>query len=180
MRHVALLRGINVGGRNLIAMPELRALCGELGWSDVRSYIQSGNLVFSARAAPPRLEARLEQAIVQRFGLAIPVIVRTHADWAGYIGDNPYPDAAKEQPNLLLLALSRSAPKPDAVERLRERADGGERITRTGGVLWIHFPGGVGKSRLSPSLCDRLVGSPVTMRNWRTVQTIDALVRAAH
>jgi uncharacterized protein (DUF1697 family) len=168
-RLIALLRGINVAGQNKIAMPELRAMCEGLGWQNVQSYIQSGNLVFEAAAPPAQLESELEQAIKQRLGLAISVIVRSAADWPAYVRGNPFPDASEREPNLVMLALSKAPPKPDAVAGLSERATSGERLTQVGDALWIHYPSGAGRSRLSPALFDRLVGSPVTARNWRTV-----------
>ncbi|HEX7051735.1 MAG TPA: DUF1697 domain-containing protein [Longimicrobiales bacterium] len=175
---IALLRGINVGGHNKVPMSELRSLCAELGWSDVRSYIQSGNLVFAAGAAPPALEAELERAIERRFGLSIPVIVRTPSDWTAYVRSNPFPDASAETPNLVMLALSKAAPKADAADGLAARAANGERVVRAGDALWIHFTAGAARSKLSPALFDRLVGSPVTIRNWSTVLRIAELAGA--
>lgn len=175
---IALLRGINVGGRNMIPMPELRALCAGLGWGDVQTYIQSGNLLFRAGAEAARLEADLERAIERRFGPAIPVLVRAAAEWPDYVAGNPFPEASRSEPNLVMLALSKAPPERDAVERLTERAAGGERIARVHDALWIHYASGSGRSKLSPALLDRLVGSPVTTRNWRTVLKLDELARS--
>jgi uncharacterized protein (DUF1697 family) len=169
---IALLRGINVGGHNKVPMLELRSLCADLGWTDVRSYIQSGNLVFSASGRAARLETALEGAIEDRFGLSISTVVRAAAAWPEYVQGNPYRDASDSEPNRVMLALSKAAPKPDAADQLRERAADGERIARVGDVLWLHFAAGVARSKLTPALLDRLVGSPVTMRNWRTLLTL--------
>lgn len=166
---IALLRGINVSGHNKIPMPELRSLCAELGWQEVQSYIQSGNLVFQAESTAAKLETALERAIERRFGLSIPIVIRAAALWTDYVGDNPYPEASQSAPNLVMLALSKDTPKPDAAEKLQERATCGERILQVRDALWVHFAAGVAKSKLSPALFDRLVGSPVTARNWRTV-----------
>lgn len=174
---IALLRGINVTGRNKIAMSDLRSLCADLGWTDIETYIQSGNLVFNADAPPASLEVELEQAIEARFGLIIPVIVRTAADWPAYIQGNPFPDESDREPNFVMLALSKSPPHEDAGSSLQDRAANGERIVQVGDALWIHYPDGVGRSKLSPALFDRLVGSPVTARNWRTVLRLDELTR---
>lgn len=174
---IALLRGINVGGGNRVPMADLRALCEGLGWEEVRTYIQSGNLLFAAAGKPARLEAALEEAIEGEFGLAIPVIVRAGADWPGYVAANPFPKASESEPNRVMLALSKKPPAAGAVERLRERAAAGERIERAGGALWIHYAGGSARSKLSPSVLDRLAGSPVTTRNWRTVLELDELAR---
>jgi uncharacterized protein (DUF1697 family) len=177
--HIALLRGINVGGGNRVPMAELRSMCGDLGWRGVRTYIQSGNVIFEAAGPRSSLESSLEEAIERQLGLSIPVVVRTAATWPGYVAGNPYPEASRAEPNLVMLALSKAPPAPGAVDGLLERAAKGERITLVGEALWIHYGGGVARSRLSPALFDRLVGSPVTARNWRTVLKLDALARAA-
>ena len=176
---IALLRGINVGGRNKVPMPELRAVCGDLGWEGVATYIQSGNVVFRAGGRPASLEGELERAIEERFDLSVSVVVRAAADWPDYVTGNPFPKASESEPNLVMLALSKEPPKQDAVECLRERAADGERIERFDDALWIHYAGGSGRSKLSPSILDRLVGSPVTTRNWRTVLKIEELARSA-
>lgn len=168
-KFVALLRGINVGGHNKLPMAELRALCAELGWADTRSYIQSGNLVFTAQGTAAELEAVLEQAIEDRFSLTVPAIVRAASAWPPYIDQNPFPHASEQTPNLVMLALSRNPPAADTESRLRERASESERISRTGDALWIHYGDGSGRSKLTPALLDRAAGSPVTTRNWRTV-----------
>lgn len=174
---VALLRGINVGGRNKVPMPELRSLAAGLGWEDVASYIQSGNLLFAADGEAVQFESELEEAIERRFGLSISVLVRAAADWPAYVAGNPFPEASRREPNLVMLALSKEPPKPDAVERLEERAAGGERVVRVGDALWIHYAGGAGRSKLTPALLDRCAGSAVTTRNWRTVLKLDELAR---
>ncbi|MFO7538830.1 MAG: DUF1697 domain-containing protein [Chloroflexota bacterium] len=175
---IALLRGINVSGRNKIPMADLRSLCTDLGWDEVQSYIQSGNLIFKTGAKKTILEAELEQAIERHFGLSIPVIVRPAADWPAYVSGNPYPDASQREPNRVMLALSKSAPKPDAVTRLADYTVNGERVTQVGDALWIHYPEGSGRSKLSPAVLDRLVGSPVTTRNWRTVLKLNELTQS--
>jgi uncharacterized protein (DUF1697 family) len=78
----------------------------------------------------------------------------------------------------LMMALSKHAPAADAAAELQARARAGERVVQAGGALWIHFPAGAGRSRLSPAVLDRLAGSPVTMRNWRTVGKVSALLAA--
>jgi uncharacterized protein (DUF1697 family) len=167
-RMVALLRAVNVGGRKL-PMAELRALCAELGLDDVATYIQSGNVVFTAAGRPAAIEARLEAAIAERFGFAVPVIVRTAAQWAHYPAGNPFAQAAKDEPNRLMLLLSKQPPAPDAEAAIQARAIAGERVKRAGDALWFHYPEGAGTSKLTPSLIDRAVGSPATARNHNTV-----------
>jgi len=174
---IALLRGINVTGRNQIPMADLRSLCERLGWRNVRTYIQSGNVVFNADGVPASLEAALEQAIAGRFGLSIPVIVRAGGSWPDGVKSNPFPQESASQVTSVQLALSKTPPRPDAAGAIEQRATLGERVIRAGDALWVHFPSGVGQSKLTPALFDRLVGSPVTMRNWRTVLKLDEMSR---
>jgi uncharacterized protein (DUF1697 family) len=175
-RFAALLRGINVSGTNRIPMVDLRRHCSGLGWDEVETYIQSGNVVFAANERAPRLEERLEKEIETRFGLHIPVIVRSAAEWANLVAGNPFPEAAEKEPNRLMLLLSKRLPATDAAEAIQDRAKAGERVARNGDALWIHYPEGAGTSKLSPSLIDRLVGSPTTSRNHRTVLKLQEML----
>ncbi|MBI5852253.1 MAG: DUF1697 domain-containing protein [Planctomycetes bacterium] len=181
-RFLALLRGINVGGRNALPMAELRALGEELGWSNLRTYIQSGNLVFAAkrsgRDVERRLEDELEAGLARRCAWSVPVIVRGASRWTAYVRGNPFAAAAEATPNLVMLGLSKELPSPDAPGVLMDRARDGEQIALVGDALWIHFPGGVARSKLAQALLDRVVGSPVTMRNWNTVRMLGEMVGA--
>src|ERR1044072_5998476 len=123
-------------------------LSGELGWPHVATYIQSGNVVFTAAGKP---EAELEAAIRRRFAMEVPVIVRSAAEWAKLAASNPFPKAARDEPNRLQLLVSKRPPNPDAAEKLMARARGGERVEAAGGALWFHFPAGVGTSKLTPA-----------------------------
>ena len=174
-RHVALLRAVNVGGRKL-PMAELRALVAEIGWTDAETYIQSGNLLFSADGDREALESRLEQAIAERFGMDVPAIVRSAAEWARYPESNPFAEAAEAEPNRLMLLLSKRPPADGAEEAIQARATGGERVARAGDALWIHYPAGAGTSKLTPSLIDKAVGSPGTQRNYRAVLKLQEML----
>ena len=167
-RLIALLRAVNVGGRKL-PMAELRPLCGELGWTEVETYIQSGNVVFTAAGKPEALEAALEKAIEDRFGFRSDVMVRSAAQWRKVIEANPFPSESEAEPNRVLAGLSKSSLKRDAAGVLAAKAAAGERVAEAAGALWFHYPAGVGASKLTPSLIDRAAGSPVTARNWRTM-----------
>lgn len=175
-RWVALLRGINVGGHNKIPMAELRELCNDIGWENVDTYIQSGNIVFSAAGSTAALEKELAEAIASHFGHRIHVIVRPAAAWPLYIRLNPFPEASESEPNRVMLALSKKPLPPDAAENLNKYTASGESIAQRTDSLWIHYASGSAKSRITPALLDRLAGSPVTTRNWRTVLKINDLI----
>jgi len=167
-RLLALLRAVNVGGRKL-PMARLRDLCAALGWTDIATYIQSGNVVFTGKGKAEAIEAELEQAIELEFGLDVPVVVRSAAQWSKLADSNPFAKAAREEPNRLQLLVSKRPPASDAAQKLMERALAGEQIAAVPGGLWFHFPEGVARSKLTPSLIDRACGSPATGRNYRTV-----------
>ncbi|MGZ8361212.1 MAG: DUF1697 domain-containing protein [Allosphingosinicella sp.] len=176
-RKVALLRGINVGGR-VLPMATLRALCEQLGCQGVQTYIQSGNVVFASAKKTATLEAELEAAIAERFGMKVPVIVRTAKQWAAYLEGNPFPDAVDEEPRWLLLLVAKAIPAKNAERAIEARGTMGERAGRAGDGLWIRYPGGVGTSKLSPGLIDKLVGSPGTTRNYRTAWKLGEMLEA--
>lgn len=173
-RRLALLRGINVGGGNKVPMADLRALCAELGWIRIETFIQTGNIVFEAEEADPA--AALEAGIAVRFGLQIAVAVRTAAQWRALVAANPFPDAADAEPARLMVTVPKHALAGDAADALRERAGCGERVAEAAGALFIHYPGGAGRSKLMPGLIDRLAGTPCTSRNWRTVLALERML----
>ena len=147
--------------------------------TEVETYIASGNLVLTAAGSPGEIEAQLEKLIEKKFKLTIPVIVRRASDWPAYIKGNPFPKASETAPNAVMIALSKKKPNPEALAALRERAVRGERLERVGDALWVHFADGVANSKLAPGLFDRLVGSPVTTRNWRTVVKLGEMTKEA-
>jgi uncharacterized protein (DUF1697 family) len=176
-RMVALLRAVNVGGRKL-PMAELRALCGELGWSNVRTYVQSGNVVFDADCAAAEAEAALEARIRQNYGYDAPTVVRTADQWRGYAPACPFPHVARRKPGHLLLFLSKRPPAAGAVDAIQKRAAADEVVKRAGEALWIHFPNGSGTSKITPAIIDKAIGSPATSRNYRTVVTLEQMLDA--
>ena len=167
-RKVALLRAVNVGGRKL-PMYALRELCAGIGWAEAETYIQSGNVLFAAEGEREALERSLEEAIAAHFGMEVPVMVRSAAEWARHVGENPFPAAAEAEPNRLMLLVSKGPPAEGAEQAIQAKAAAGEQVRRAGDVLWIHYRAGAGTSKLTPSLIDRAIGSSATARNFRTV-----------
>lgn len=176
---VALGRGINVGGRNLVAMAELRRLGERLGLEDVRTLLQSGNLVFRTRASDSEaLEGRLELEAAKRLGLRQPAFfVRTADEWASLVKANPFPAQAERDPARLLAVLLKQAPRPAAVAALREAIRGAEQVEARGRVAYFCYPDGVGRSKLTPAIVEKHLAGPGTARNWNTVLKLLALVR---
>src|SRR5438067_3362090 len=125
--HVALLRGINVGGHNLIAMADLRNLLGDLGFTDVKSLLQSGNVVFkSARRTAAGLERLLETQTAERLGASADFIVRSASEWEEIVARNPFAKEAKDDPSHLLVMFLKTAPAEKDVSALRASITGPE------------------------------------------------------
>jgi uncharacterized protein (DUF1697 family) len=175
-RMIALLRGINVGGANKVPMQALRALAEKLKFTDVSTYIASGNLLLTSALDAAATERALEAAIAKQFSLEIPVIVRTREQWSAYASGSPFADAERDRPNVLHLALSKKPLSLDAVATLSAYAKGGERLSALGDALWIDFNEGAARSKLTPSVLDRAAGSSVTARNFNSVKKIAELL----
>jgi uncharacterized protein (DUF1697 family) len=171
-RAVALLRGINVGGNKKIPMAELRVLATGLGYRDIATYIQSGNLVVTASGSMAEVESALEAAIHKRFGFAVEVIVRTAAQWLAYVKQCPSEHAKTHRPALLLLGVAKKKVLASCIDALAPYCKQGEIVSAARDAIWIDYVTSVGSSKLSPSVIDRAVGSTVTARNWRTVEKL--------
>jgi uncharacterized protein (DUF1697 family) len=164
---VALLRGINIGPRQRVSMPELRALMEELGHTDVETLVQSGNVVFSSRAKPATLEKQLEEAIEATLGVDPKVVVRTRDELAAAIEANPF-KIPKDPKNLHVTFL---AGKPDkaAVDKLGDTDLAPDELAFKGREIYILYPNGMGRSELAKQLGRAKLGVAATDRNWNTV-----------
>ena len=176
--HVALLRGVNVGGRNRVRMDVLRQIATDLGLVGARTYLQSGNLAFLApEGAGPGAEQLLRRALARLLGTPVPVIVRTQAALAATIAANPFAEAASSDPSHLLVTFIDAAPRSEGLAVIRAAARLGERMELVGNDLFIHYLGGVADSRLTTALIDRALEATGTARNWNTVVALETLAR---
>ena len=166
-RQIALLRGINVGGNKRVEMARLRALMEDLGYSDVRTYVNSGNVVFSG---PSRSERHLETAIAKTFGFEVPVVLRSREELADVVAANPLRDVANDPAKHLVVFCAAKAstdldPADFAPETFHVR----------GREVYLWAPGGIGTSPLAKALATKPIGDKSTARNWRTVEKLLAL-----
>jgi uncharacterized protein (DUF1697 family) len=176
--HIALLRAINVGGRNPVTMSELRALLEGLGFEDVRSLLQTGNLVFRGGSkVGTNLERLLEAQAEERLGLGTAFFVRTAKEWDAVIARNPFPDEAASDPAHLVLLCLKDAPEPGDVRALQGVVKGPEIIRADGKQLHVVYPAGIGRSKLTNKLIEDKLGTRVTGRNWNTVLKLAELAR---
>lgn len=169
MRWVALLRGVNVGGSRRVAMADLRALLTGLGYTDVTTYVQSGNAVFTAEEPDgDRVARAVEQRVDAELGLDVTVIVRSREELAAVVAANPYPDLV-DAPTTLHVMFLAGPVRQDAFAGIDLASFAPEEVRAGDRVLYLRCPFGLGRSRLVAELTERRLGVRATMRNWRTV-----------
>jgi uncharacterized protein (DUF1697 family) len=169
---IALLRAVNVGGRSL-KMARLVDLANDLGFTNARTLLQSGNLVFESRArGDDMLERRLEAEAETRFGFQTDFMLRSAAEWRALIADNPYPDAARDDPSHLLVMPLKAKPRKGALEALRAAIQGPEQADLVGREAYLVYPAGIGSSKLSIMVIEKALGVRGTARNWNTVMKL--------
>jgi uncharacterized protein (DUF1697 family) len=173
---ILLLRGINIGPNKRIAMPELRALLGDAGFEDVRTYVQSGNVVLSSGHSPARVGAQAEKLIAERFGFDVDVIVRTAGELAEVVARNPLGDVATD-PKRYQVSFLESEPDPEVISRIASVAAESERLVAIGRELYAWHPDGVARSKLWAKLAGHGLGVRATARNWTTVGTLLEMAR---
>lgn len=176
-KYIALLRAVNVGGNKMVAMAELRAMCEKLGFEDVATLLQSGNIVFKAGArSGASLEKTLEAEAKKRLGLETHFIVRSADEWHAAIDANPFKPEAKSDPGHLLLMCLKDAPPTKNVKALQEAIVGRERVRAVGNNAYFVYPDGVGTSRLTAKMIEKHLGAVGTARNWNTTLKLAARV----
>jgi len=173
---IALLRAINVGGHRKIAMSDLRDLFEELGFSDVRSVLQTGNLVFSGGSlSGAALERHLEVEAEKRLGFCAEFFVRSDRQWSRVIADNPFVVEAERDPSRLGVMYLKKTPPASGLAAIETAIRGPEIVRHVGKQLYVVYPDGIGRSRLTSSLIERKLGTLGTGRNWNTVLKIKQL-----
>jgi len=169
--YVAMLRGINVSGRNALAMDDLRALIADVGGTDVRTYIQSGNAVFRSRRSPSAIIRSLEGGLESILGPTVAVLVRTKDELDGVIKTNPFVRRREDVGSLHVTFLG-AAPDPESVVAAAQRRIDGDEFQVVGREVYLFCPHGYGKTKLTNTLFEKKLGSTATTRNWKTVTTL--------
>lgn len=176
---VALLRAVNLGPHNKIAMSELKAVAEGAGLSNARSLLQSGNLIFEAKAkSSAALEKLLESALAKELELETPVVVRSAPEWSAALDGNPFAREAKADPGHLVLMPLKSKPAKAALAALRAAIVNRETVELVGQQLYLVYPDGIGRSKLTSALIEKKLGVVGTGRNWNTAQKIAAALEA--
>lgn len=174
--YIILLRGINVGGRNILPMKELAALLEGLGLTSVKTYLNSGNVVFQSETADldaDRLLDDIRTAIEQNYGFRPQVLIRSIQDLQKAIATNPFPEG-ESQPKSLHFFFLESTPVDPDLEDLESIKKASERFRLVDTVFYLHAPEGIGRSKLATRV-EKSLGVPATARNWRTVSKVMAM-----
>jgi uncharacterized protein (DUF1697 family) len=166
--YAVLLRGINVGGKNKLPMPALRSLLEGAGYEDVVTYIQSGNVVVRDDGARDKLVRTVEAQIAAHFSLTVRVVVRTHAELEGVASANPFLAHGDEPAGLHVVFLDR-APEAGAVDKLDPDRSPGDEFRVTGSEIYLRYPHGSGRSKLTLDYFERRLRVIGTARNWNTL-----------
>jgi uncharacterized protein (DUF1697 family) len=179
--HIALLRAINLAGRNAVAMSDLRGLVTALGFSEPKTLLQSGNVVFRGAArSSEKLERLLQAEGRTRLGLDIEFFVRSPDELGAVIETNPFRKEAASDPGHLLVVFLKTPVDAANVKALQAAIVGREVVRADGRHAYIVYPDGVGRSKLTNALIEKTLGARGTARNWNTVLKLQALCGAAH
>jgi uncharacterized protein (DUF1697 family) len=175
---IALLRAINVGGRAKVAMSDLRDVMTALGFAGVRTLLQSGNVVFgAARQSGRALEDALEAAVARTLGFHVDIVVRSAAQWRAIVDSNPFPEEAARDPGHLVLMALKDRPAKRSLDELRAAHRGPEVVRADGSQLYLYYPDGIGRSKLTNALIEKHLACRATGRNWNTVLKLAELAR---
>ena len=178
MQYIAILRGINVGTGRKVLMANLKKLCESLGLKNVQTYIQSGNLIFELEQSEPisALETRLQKAFSETFGFEIPVLIRTAAEWAESIAQNPFLNEENVNIDRLHLTCLKEMPAPELLEKIKTFQYLPDRYEIVGRDVFIFCAAGYGTSKLVNSFFESKLKTQATTRNWKTVMKLNEMV----
>lgn len=172
--HVVLLRGINVGGSRRIPMSSLRTALQRAGFAEPRTLLQTGNVIVDTSASVLSITDIVETTILAEFGFHTEAIIRTQGELTAVIDTHPFSEDQLEDPRLAHVVFFKSRPSESGFTELRARHEGAETLTLSQGELFVHYPEGSGRSRLSGKAIESALGVPGTARNWNTVLKIQA------
>ena len=176
-RYVSILRGINVSGQKKIGMADLLKLYESLGLANVRTYIQSGNVVFeSVQGRPDKLVRDIEQAIQNKYGFDVPVLVRTRAEIRATIRANPFLKEQGIDVSKLHVTFLEQVPEKSVVRKFDPGSLGQDRYSIKDANVYLYCPGGYGKTRLSNTFLEKQLGVRATTRNLKTVNVLNELL----
>jgi uncharacterized protein (DUF1697 family) len=176
--YVAMLRGINVSGHKIIKMDRLRATFEDLGFAKVRTYVQSGNVVFETDNAAAGLSEKIGKKILKEFGFDVPVLTKSARELADIVKRNPFAkDESLDETKWHVTFLADDPPK-NALELLQPLAAGGEQVRIVDRAVYLYCPNGYGNTKLTNTTLEKKLGCGATTRNWKTTKTLLEMAQA--
>lgn len=177
---VALLRGINVGGHRRLKMEDLCVLLESMGFKDVDTIAQTGNVIFTDEGgSETELEATLERVATKKLGLKTDFLVRTKEEWSSMIAHNPFPTQARTDPSHVLVYFLKEGTTAEGGHALEEAIQGPETVSLWGQHVYAYYPQGIGRSKLTLPFIEKRLGTHGTSRNWNTISDLAELVSAS-
>jgi len=171
--YIAMLRGINIGASKRVEMARLRNLFESLGFRQVRTYIQSGNVVFEGRGAASSLAAKIDKAMRAEFGFGALVIARTGEEMSRALENNPFVNESRSEPAKVHVCFLSEAPAAEAMKKLEALATKAERVKCAGSEVYVYHVDGLGKAKvLTHGVLEKVLAVKATMRNWNTVSKL--------
>lgn len=176
--YIAVLRAINLGAHNKIAMSDLRAMFEKVGFDDPKTLILSGNVVFkSAISSCAKIEQLVEDASTKHLGVTTDYFVRSAKEWQAIIDANPFHKEARKDPARMVMMCLREAPSPAQVKALQAAIKGPELVKAVGKHAYFVYPEGMGRSKLTIGVIEKHLGTRGTARNWNTVLKLGDLAQ---
>jgi uncharacterized protein (DUF1697 family) len=177
--YLCLLRGINVSGKNLLRMEPLREAVSALGFEGVQSYLQSGNLIFDAGRGPiAALGRKIEEKLLAEFGWVVPALVRKAEALRPIVEGNPFLRESGVAPSELHVTFLSELPEKASLHKLAALEAGPDRYRALGTEIFLHCPNGYGRTKLSNTALEKVLGVRGTTRNWKTVTALEQMVVA--
>jgi uncharacterized protein (DUF1697 family) len=175
---IGLLRAINLGAHNRVAMGDLRSMCEKLDLQDSKTLLVSGNVVFRSRlSSTEKVEQLLEAASTKHLGVATDYFVRSATEWQAIIAANPFAAEAKRDPGRMVMMCLRDAPTAAQVKALQAAIKGRETVQAKGKQAYFVYPDGQGRSKLTIAVIEKALGTRGTARNWNTVLKLGELAQ---
>lgn len=176
MMYLSFLRGVNVGGKK-VPMADLRLLYDELGFKNVTTYIQSGNVIFESKIAPDAALKKIEKKLKEKFGFDISVIIRTEKELASVIKDNPFIKEKNIAEDKIYVIFLASPPDKDLLKKLMEADFGPERFIVKDKTIYLYCPVGYGEAKLNNNFFEKKLKVVATTRNWRTTNILFEMMK---
>lgn len=176
--YIAMLRGINIGSSKRVEMVRLKKMFEDLGFKNVRTYIQSGNVVFEGRGTVPGLAAKIDKGMMKEFGFSALIMMRTEDEMAQAIDNNPFVKQSQKNPAYVHVCFLSDAPAAEAVKALHTLGTKNEQVKRVGNEVYVYHVDGLGKAKvLNHGVLERVLRVKVTMRNWNTSSRLLEMAR---